>query len=104
MEQATCGSCLYFRQHYAFDQRKLFRVYYGHCTYQRAKGKRPDAKICENYTPGIPDENAFVTKEYLSKKLLEYMLQLDLLPQIFGDETNSQKTDSAKTPQYGKLP
>ena len=29
-----------------------------------------------------PDERAFVTKEYLSKLLLEYMLKLDLLPEI----------------------
>ena len=27
-------------------------------------------------------ETPFVSKEYLSKKLLEYLLQLELLPQI----------------------
>ncbi len=28
------------------------------------------------------DESAFATREYLSKALLEYMLKLDLLPEI----------------------
>jgi len=29
-----------------------------------------------------PDEEAFATKEYLSKTLLEYLLKLELLPEI----------------------
>ena len=82
MNHNTCNTCRYFRQHYAFDQRKLFRVYCGHCTYQRAKTKRPDSKVCENYIQSESDEKAFATKEYLSKALLEYMLKLDLLPEI----------------------
>lgn len=82
MKQNTCSSCMYYRQHYVFDQRKIFRVHCGHCTYQKAKTKKPTAKICENYTPSEPDEKAFVSKEYLSKSLLAYMLKLDLLPEI----------------------
>ena len=82
MDSNTCRTCLYYRQHYAFDQRKIFRVYCGHCTYQKAKTKRLDLKACENYLPSDPDEKAFVTKEYLSKVLLEYVLKLDLLPEI----------------------
>ena len=31
-------------------------------------------------------ENAFVTREYLSKALLEYMLGLKLLPEIYEIE------------------
>ena len=31
-------------------------------------------------------ENAFVTKEYLSKSLLEYILKLELLPEIYEAE------------------
>ena len=82
MDQKTCSTCVYYRQHYVFDQRKIFRIYCGHCTYQKPKIKRPDSKICEKYMQSAPDKEAFVTKEYLSKALLEYMLKLDLLPEI----------------------
>ena len=86
MNQNTCNSCVYYRQHYAFDQRKIFRIYCGHCTYHKVKAKRPDSSICINYTPCVSDENTFVTKEYLSKALLEYMLKLELLPEIHDIE------------------
>ena len=82
MAQKTCSTCVYYRQHYVFDQRKIFRIYCGHCTYQKPKIKRPDSKICEKCMQSAPDKEAFVTKEYLSKALLEYMLKLDLLPEI----------------------
>ena len=82
MDNHSCKTCAYYRQHYTFDHRKIFRVYCGHCTYQKAKTKRPDAKACENYLLSESAENAFVTKEYLSKALLEYMLNLELLPEI----------------------
>ena len=73
---------MHYRQHYTFDQRKIFRVYCGHCTYLKVRTKRPDAKICKNYIQADPDETHFVTKEYLSKALLEYLLKLELLPEI----------------------
>lgn len=82
MENRSCKTCAYYRQHYTFDQRKIFRVYCGHCTYRRAKSKRPDAKACEHYLTSEAAEKAFATKEYLSKALLEYMLKLELLPEI----------------------
>lgn len=82
MKQNTCNTCVHYRQHYAFDQRKIFRVYCGHCTYLKAKTKKPDSKVCENYMQTDPNEEAFVTREYLSKALLEYMLKLELLPEI----------------------
>jgi len=86
MNQNTCAACRHYLQHYAFNQRKLFRVYCGHCTYQKPKTKRPDSKACGNYIQSAPDEEAFVTKEYLSKVLLEYMLSLELLPEIYDIE------------------
>ena len=87
MQQLTCKSCAYYKQHYAFDKRKIFRVYCGHCTYLRARTRRPDAKICDDYMQGEPDETAFVAKEYLSKELLNYVLQLELLPEIYDEAT-----------------
>lgn len=86
MEHNTCSTCAYYRQHYTFDRRKIFRVYCGHCAYRRPKTKRPDSKICESYIQSEPDEAAFATREYLSKALLEYMLHLELLPQIYDIE------------------
>ena len=83
MGSFTCKDCAHYRQHYTFDQRKIFRVYCGHCTYQKAKTKRPDAKVCEHYLQSELAEKAFATKEYLSKALLEYMLKLELLPEIY---------------------
>ncbi len=82
MDNHLCNTCAHYRQHYTFDHCKIFRVYCGHCTYQKVKRKRPDSKACENYLQSEALEKAFVTKEYLSKALLEYMLGLELLPVI----------------------
>ena len=85
MSENQCRTCQYYLQHYTLDKRKIFRVYCGHCTFQRTRRKRPDAKACEHYLVGCAQEEAFVTKEYLSKVLLSYMLALELLPEI-GDK------------------
>ncbi len=93
MNQITCNSCLYLKQHSVFDQRMILRVYCGHCTYSRAKTKRPDSKVCENYVYTSPDEDAFASKEYLSKKLLEYILNLELLPVIHDMHSTMSKKE-----------
>ena len=82
MSEKQCRGCQYFRQHYTFDERKIFRVYCGHCTLGRVRRKQPDSKACESFIPGVPQEDAFASKEYLSKELLQYMLSLELLPEI----------------------
>ena len=86
MDNQYCKACAHYRQHYTFDQRKIFQVYCGHCTYQKVKTKRPDAKACEHYLLSESAEKAFASKEYLSKALLEYMLKLELLPEIYEIE------------------
>lgn len=86
MEQNMCKDCIYYRQHYTFDQRKIFQVYCGRCTKLSAKKRRPDSKGCEHYVQREFAEDPFVSKEYLSKALLEYMLKLDLLPVIYGEK------------------
>jgi len=90
MDNDFCKSCAYFRQHYTFDQRKIFRVYCGHCTYLKAKVKRPDSKACHNYLRAEAAEERFATKEYLSKQLVEYMLKLELLPEIHDLSKNNK--------------
>lgn len=82
MEKKVCKDCKYYLRHYTFDSKKIFRVHCGHCTHHKAKAKRPDAKACEYFVPGKPQEDAFASKEYLSKELLQYMLKLELLPNI----------------------
>ena len=90
MRTNTCKSCTHYQQHYAFDQRKIFRVYCGHCTLRTVRKKLPDTAACENFSPAPPDENAFATKEYLSKTLLEYMLSLELLPEIYNAHNQTE--------------
>lgn len=85
MEEKKCKECGYFRQHYALDDRKIFRVYCGHCVFSTPRGKRPDKPACENFVLGTADADAFATKEYLSKALLQYLLELDILPEIVDD-------------------
>lgn len=82
MRELQCKDCCHFLQHYAFNKRTIFRISCGHCTQARAKSRRPYDKACVLFSPGAPDESAFVSKEYLSKELLNYMLSLDLLPEI----------------------
>lgn len=86
MDKAFCKNCAYFRQHFTFDKRKIFRVYCGHCTFEKVRNKKPDATICENFVFKNPDEDSFVSKEYLSKELLQYFMRLELLPQIMDAE------------------
>ena len=48
----------------------------------KVRRRKPDTAACENFADAPPDENAFATKEYLSKELLTYVLNLPLLPEI----------------------
>lgn len=87
MSSDICRSCAYFRQHYTFDKRRIFRVCCGHCTFANPSRKKPDAKSCEHFTPAESAEDAFVSKEFLSKELLDYMLRMELLPEILDAQT-----------------
>ena len=89
MNDQHCRNCHYFLQHFTLDNQKIFRVCCGHCTFSRVRRKSPDSKACGNYVPGLPQEHAFVTKEYLSKELLKYVLNLNLLPEI--EESSHQR-------------
>ena len=82
MDKMFCKDCAHYHQHYAFDQRKIFRVYCGHCTLEKVRKKQPHTIACDSFVPAPPDENAFASKEYLSKELLQYLLHLELLPPI----------------------
>lgn len=86
LENNYCKNCIHFRQHYALDRRKIYRVHCGHCMLRNSRKKQPDAAACDSFALALPDSDAFATKEYLSKELLQYLLHLELLPSI-EDET-----------------
>lgn len=96
MNKNTCNTCIHYYQHYTFDQNKIFKVYFGHCTCCKVRSKRPDSKICKNYVYAAPAENPFVTKEFLSKALLDYILNLELLPEICNSQTETVEKDFLK--------
>jgi len=75
-------------RHYGLGKREFFRLCCGHCMlFMRRKKLLPDTKACEDFSPGPADEDAFVTKQYLSKELLQYMMRLELLPKIKDADT-----------------
>lgn len=81
MKQPQRKDCQNFRQHYTFDERMIFRVYCGHCTPPVLRRKCPDGPFAPSCV-----QSPFVTKEYLSKALLDYMHSLELLPSIVDAE------------------
>ena len=82
MHEVCCRTCQHFIQHYALRNSKLIQVHCGHCTYAAPKTKRPGRKACEHFEQGVNDTEHFVNKEYLSKKLLDKVLSMELLPEI----------------------
>ena len=87
MNSQTCQNCKHFRQHYGLEETRIFRVYCGHCVLPRIKNKKPDQKACEKFAQKENKEKDFVSKEYLSKFLLDWVRQLELLPEIKEENT-----------------
>ena len=88
MEEKICRQCAHFRQHYAVSEGRVFRVYCGHCVVAKPRRKRPDAKGCAQFTPGEKDTDVFADKEYLTKALLRYVMEMELFPKITDDRTD----------------
>lgn len=82
MDNRQCKSCGHYAQHYTFGKERLFAVYCGHCTCSRVKQKQPDSKACERYIPVRSVKDSFVSREYLSKALLQKVLDMEWLPDI----------------------
>lgn len=89
MDKQYCKGCKYFYQHYTLNDRRIFRVYCGLCAKRIARKVRPDTTACDRFAPAPQEEDTFVSKEYLSKKLLEHVLKMELLPEIY--ETDNGK-------------
>ena len=82
MDGMACCNCDHYIRHYALKGGRLYRVHCGHCTYTRVRRKQPDTPACENFREGEPDDKAFVSKHYLTKELLRFVLEMELLPEI----------------------
>jgi len=82
MEEQHCAECQHFIRHYALNAKKIIRINCGHCILNYRKKKYPDTKACDKFIPGTSHEDAFASKEFLSKELLRYVLNLELLPEI----------------------
>lgn len=78
----VCENCKYYLQHYILNNGKLDWVFCGHCTLSRPRIKKPDAPACGDFILGQPQTSRCVTKQYLTKELLQYFLQMELLPEI----------------------
>lgn len=82
MDTASCKNCIYFVQHYILGSSQFVQINCGHCIFGQTKRKHPEAGACEHFVQGQRNQDAFVSREYLSKKLLDYICSLDLLPEI----------------------
>ena len=69
METKQCKRCHHYIQHYGLKEGRLFPVYCGHCVQGKPKRRLPDADACQQFIPGEADTEAFVTRNYLSKKM-----------------------------------
>lgn len=82
MDENKCRECKYFIQHYSLFKGRLQQINCGHCTFLRAKTKKPTAQVCKDFEVREESTEEFVTKEYLTKELLKRVLEMDLLPDI----------------------
>ena len=83
MEDRYCKECSHFYQHYGMGEGRVFRLYCGHCVrLTRSRHRKPDSCACENFEIASPTEDTFVDREYLSKALLNKVLDMKLLPDI----------------------
>ena len=74
----TCKYCTHFVQHYGIFDGKLRPIFCGHCLLERKKNRKPYTPICDQFEQGTLIDDKMVTKEYLTKKLLQHILDMEL--------------------------
>lgn len=82
MKGPLCQNCKHFIQHYGIMDDRIFTINCGHCAVPRLRHRQALSKACEHYEPGAVGLSSFADKKYLSKKLVEYALSMELLPYI----------------------
>lgn len=88
MPDLFCGNCAHYRQHYILSKACCEGVNCGHCVYPRLKHRKPNDKVCTNYQyrnnpPGLPNRQQVI--QFLTKEMLQYILSIDLPPEIKND-------------------
>ena len=86
MEKPKCRNCIHYIRHYGLNDTRLYRLNCGHCTHGRTKTRMPDHAACASFLPGKPIEVQFADREYLSKRLVEYILPMRLLVDSLDSE------------------
>ena len=81
MEGKLCRDCENYLQHYTLIDGKLGKVYCGHCKRFMKRRIRPDGRICDQFIPGQPLEKTMVSKQYLTKALLQRIFNIELFPE-----------------------
>ena len=81
VKDRTCGDCKHYVQHFGLFDGKLQKVFCGHCMQNYAKRKNPDTPVCSKFVAGVSLKKKMVSKEYLTKKLLQKVLQMELWTQ-----------------------
>ena len=93
-QRKTCVECRHFMQHYGLVDERFVPIYCGHCTFSCPRAKHPDTPVCKHFIPGNPKTGIFVTKQYLTKQLLNYVLALELFPENKEETLKQETTDS----------
>ena len=81
MTKKTCRECVNYIQHYAFLEGRFHTVFCGHCLMKNGRKIKPYTHVCDEFVPGKPREEQFVTKKYLTKALLQRLWELELWPE-----------------------
>ena len=89
MENPICKQCAHFHQHYVVDTQRCAAVNCGHCFYPRPKKRTPITPACTYFTPremppSLPDRQEVIN--FLTKDLLQHILELELPPEVTEDE------------------
>ena len=89
MSEKICKYCKHFHQHYGLKDGVFSQVHCGHCVFPQVKHRRPSGKICAHFTPGLPDEEIYATKKFLTKEMIRRLFELEFFP-LAKDVTESR--------------
>ena len=88
MKDRICKCCSHFRQHYLLESDRCSPVYCGHCVYPGIKHRRPDHAACAHFeerkSENLPNRTEVV--DFLTTKVLQWILEMPLPPGIAEDE------------------
>ena len=96
MSTLTCKSCTHFYQHFVLTETQGVATYCGHCVFPRHKRTRPDQEACPHYQKQDKEKKHPCRQEtvnFLTTKVLERILALELPPEIEEEKTGHSSTE-----------